>query len=404
MIKFAVKSEDLDIRTTILSALFLLSSIGAGAQIADKSYADKVAERLDSLLEAPLFQTTQVGLMVYDLTADSALYRRGERQRMRPASTMKVLTAVCALDILGGSYLFKTSLNYRGQLLADVFQGDLYLVGGFDPRFNADDMQAFVESVRRLGVDTIRGRIVADKSFKGLDKWGEGWCWDDDNPLLCPLLLSGEDNMAERFVVGLRRAGLVVQATIAEGYAPADSYNLCTRTHTIDQVLMRMMKHSDNLYAEALFYQIAALSGPYAEDTHARARINGVIEKLGFNPDDYYVADGSGLSLYNYLSAELEVALLRHAHSNPEIFNHLYPSLPVAGRDGTLKKRLTGKNTLGNVHAKTGTLTAITSLAGYLTAPNGHLLCFCIINQGVVKTTRPGRQFQDEVCRALTAP
>ena len=51
---------------------------------------------IDRLLEADMFQTSQVGLMVYDLTADSVIYRHNERQMMRPASTMKLLTAIAA--------------------------------------------------------------------------------------------------------------------------------------------------------------------------------------------------------------------------------------------------------------------------------------------------------------------
>ena len=66
---------------------------------------------IDRLLEADMFQTSQVGLMVYDLTADSVIYRHNERQMMRPASTMKLLTAIAAIDRLGGSYQTKTELT-----------------------------------------------------------------------------------------------------------------------------------------------------------------------------------------------------------------------------------------------------------------------------------------------------
>ena len=99
----------------------------------------------------------------------------------------------------------------------------------------------------------------------------------------------------------------------------------------------------------------------------------------------------------------MEVALLRYAYRNPEIFIHLYPSLPIAGQDGTLKKRMKGGFASGNVHAKTGTLTCITSLAGYCTAANGHLLAFAIITQGVMHDNN-GRNFQNRVCEAMCRP
>ncbi len=66
--------------------------------------------KLDSLLADPMFETTQVGLMVYDLTGDSAVYCRNERQTMRPASCMKLVTAITALDRLGDDYTYKTRI------------------------------------------------------------------------------------------------------------------------------------------------------------------------------------------------------------------------------------------------------------------------------------------------------
>ena len=57
----------------------------------------------------------------------------------------------------------------------------------------------------------------------------------------------------------------------------------------------------------------------------------------------------------------------------------------------------------GNVHAKTGTVTGVSSLAGYCTAANGHVLCFSIINMGI-RHTSSGRRFQDKVCEALCRP
>jgi D-alanyl-D-alanine carboxypeptidase/D-alanyl-D-alanine-endopeptidase (penicillin-binding protein 4) len=76
------------------------------------------------------------------------------------------------------------------------------------------------------------------------------------------------------------------------------------------------------------------------------------------------------------------------------------PALPVAGVDGTLKSRMQNTLAQGNVRAKTGTLTGISSLAGYCTAPNGHELAFAIINQGILDKTT-GKAFQDRVCQVL---
>lgn len=371
---------------------------------AEMAWPENVVARIDKLLEHKMFETSQVGMMVYDLTADSVIYRKNERQLMRPASTMKNVTAIAAIEKLGGSYQFNTSLYYRGGITGNVFDGDLYCVGGMDPSFGNDDMRAFVESVVQLGADTIRGRIVADLSFKDADRLGEGWCWDDDNPVLTPLLVSRKDVFVERFVELLRNSGVVVEAEVTEGDLPNGASIICTRSHSLDQILMKMMKDSNNLYAEAMFYQLAAFGGNRpATASYARQHIARLIKKIGLIPSRYKVADGSGLSLYNYVSPELQVALLRYAYNNSTIFNHLYEAMPIAGEDGTLKKRMRGTFAAGNVRAKTGTLTGISSLAGYCTAANGHLLCFCIINQGVMHNNN-GRNFQDRVCVALCKP
>ena len=125
-----------------------------------------------------------------------------------------------------------------------------------------------------------------------------------------------------------------------------------------------------------------------------------MVEATGLNPDDYQFADGSGLSLYNYLSAELLGRLLAFAYRNPDIYDPLLRSLPIAGTDGTLRRRMQQTEAAGNVQAKTGSVEGVSSLAGYCTAPNGHTLCFSILNQGVSRLSM-GRRFQDKVCEVL---
>jgi D-alanyl-D-alanine carboxypeptidase/D-alanyl-D-alanine-endopeptidase (penicillin-binding protein 4) len=145
-----------------------------------------VQTRLDSLVKDTLFERTQLGLMVYDLSADSVLYSYGGKQTLRPASTMKLLTSVTALDLLGSGYAYRTYLYYKGTITKGVLSGDVWLVGGMDPLFDETDMRIFAETLHRVGVDTIRGRIMQDISFKEEQLMGEGWCWDDDNPQLTP--------------------------------------------------------------------------------------------------------------------------------------------------------------------------------------------------------------------------
>ena len=100
------------------------------------------------------------------------------------------------------------------------------------------------------------------------------------------------------------------------------------------------------------------------------------------------------------MSPELEVDFLRYAYRHPEIYDNMLPCMPIAGVDGTLSKRMRKGAAHENVKAKTGTVTGVSSLAGYLTTANGHRICFSIINMGI-RHASSGRNFQDKVCQAL---
>ena len=381
----------------------------------DLPWPQSLQAKLQRLIGSDITRTSQLGLMVYDLDADSALFCHNEQQTMRPASTMKVITAIAALDKLGGSYQFKTDLCYTGEIKGRVLHGDIYCVGGFDPKFNTDDLNAFVEGIKRMDIDTIMGNIYADKSMKDTATLGKGWCWDDDNPCLSPLLISRKDRFVSRFAQKLVDSGVkIIDADSVDcaykfikglgnfvRQRPQGTYSIVSRFHTIEQIMMKMLKESDNLYAESMFYQLAASTGNRpATASNAKAVINRLISKIGLNPKRYNIADGSGLSLYNYVTPQLEVMMLRYAYRNENIYPHLLHALPMAGLDGTLKSRMKHTDAFENVSAKTGTVMCVSSLAGYCTAYNGHHLCFSIINQGVIHSAN-ARNFQDRVCNAM---
>lgn len=419
---FQLRAQDISTGNHVLGAdSCVIDSIVANDNITDSTIVDSLDVDtcvIDSVIPWPqslqlyldnmigrsdILKTSQLGLMVYDLDADSTIYAHNARQLMRPASTMKVITAITALDKLGGAYQFKTRLKYTGEIIDSTrtLVGDLYIVGGMDPRIGRDDLAAFAESIKKLGIDSIRGSIYLDKSMKHPDLYGEGWCWDDDNPVLSACVYGRKDNMGENFIKKLSDCGIFYDGTTTEGRAPSTAKEICSRSHSIDQILQKMMKDSNNLYAESMYYQIGLTQGKPATAKGAQNVEKNLIRKMGLNPSRYRLADGSGLSLYNYVTAELEVRFLRYAYQNSNIFNNLYTSLPIAGVDGTLEKRMRKTKAAGNVRAKTGTVTGISSLAGYVLAGNGHRLAFCIINQGVMNSAN-AKAFQDKVCVALT--
>ncbi|MGN1241044.1 MAG: D-alanyl-D-alanine carboxypeptidase/D-alanyl-D-alanine-endopeptidase [Alloprevotella sp.] len=364
-----------------------------------------LAARLDSLCADSIFGRTQLGLAVYDLTDNRYLYRRGERQCLRPASTMKVVTAIAALHTLGTGYHYSTRLLRTDGEVAQgdsIVRGNIEIKAGFDPLLSKDDLQTLIAALAAEGVRRIEGDIVADVSLKDTLAKGWGWCWDDDDAPLDALTMGGKDIFENSIRQLLADNGIVFSGTFRKGRLTPGGRTVASVERTIDEVLLPMMKKSDNLAAESMFYQIAAHSGkPYAGRREAVKAIEALVKKMGLNPAHYQFADGSGLSLYNYVTPELLVRLLAFAYTDEALRRHLLPALPIAGEDGTLARRLRGTKAQGNVRAKTGTVEGVSTLAGYCTAPNGHTLCFAIMNQGIRRTST-GRNFQDRVCRALT--
>lgn len=372
--------------------------------IADRIDTSKpLPQRLQELLDNDIFDRTQVGIYVYDLTADTLVFTHNEQQCMRPASNEKLMTAITALNDLGVLYEYRTRL-YATSIPADsdsIFTGHIYIRAGYDPLLDGDDLRAFAQSLKEHRIFRLQQPIVLDLSMKDDKRLGWGWCWDDDEVPTTPLLYRNDDKFTDNLRRIFREEGIDWDGTVTEDTTPNTATLLLTRTHNIDQVLLPMMKKSNNSMAESLFYQLAAQKGKSrAGRKQAVAHYNTLIRHIGLDPTHYQIADGSGLSLYNYLSPELLGRMLRYAYNNDDIYRHLLPSLPIAGEDGTLRKRMRGSAAQGNVRAKTGTVEGVSTLSGYLTTATGNLLCFSIMNQGI-RHTSTGRNFQDRVCKAL---
>lgn len=381
---------------------------------------------LDSLLGvSSVAATSDVGIMVYDLTADTCLYEHNAHHTMRPASTQKLITGITALDNLGYDYLYTTSLCYTGRIdTAYVFCpedsvmklrrgslcGDLYIVGAMDPKLDSEDLGMLADRIHEMGIDTITGRLCGDRSFMNDDKYGEGWCWDDDNPELSALHFNRKDALLQNFAKALRKAGIVVLGNTVERTCPSTALWLTSVTHSLPEILEKVMKNSNNAYAETLLYHLGAINSKPSTAKKGIAIEEALLKKIYTSAPSQLVqstsvpphrfADGSGLSLYNYVSPEMEVAYLHYAYNHDNIFSHLYEALPIAGYDGTLDKRM--KNTCAelNVHAKTGTLTGVISLAGYCKTSEDHTLAFSIILNGCLDSEK-ARKLQDKICTIL---
>lgn len=214
-------------------------------------------------------------------------------------------------------------------------------------------------------------------------------------------LFGSEHFFLDVFTERLRQAGITM-GLYGLGVVPPDARRLGEVSRPITEVLHQAMKKSDNLSAEALFYNLARSLSPYRPATAADGVdvIESQIAALGYDPSQYNIADGSGVSLYNYISPDLLLGFLVYAYHQKPLFEVLYESLPIAGVDGTLSARMNKTKACRRVHAKTGTVTGVSSLAGYALASNGHMMAFVIINQNILKGSQ-ARAFQNKICVEL---
>lgn len=149
----------------------------------------------------------------------------------------------------------------------------------------------------------------------------------------------------------------------------------------LSEIAVRLMKTSQNLIAETLMTRIGQVSDPPDVDpmTAARGAYERTLAAWGVPADSVIVADGSGLSRYDFVTADALVAVLTQMARDPRHAGPFEASLPIMGVDGTLERRSRGTRLEGRVRAKTGTISNVRALAGYLTTQGGERVAFAIV-------------------------
>lgn len=127
-----------------------------------------------------------------------------------------------------------------------------------------------------------------------------------------------------------------------------------------------------------------ATAAPAAPPQHyqveaAREVYEEVLSSWGVPETQHVIADGSGLSRYNFLTADMLVKILRQMARDPRHKAAFEATLPIAGKDGTLERRMKGTRAENNVHAKTGTISNVRSLSGYVRTRDNELIGFSVI-------------------------
>ncbi len=163
----------------------------------------------------------------------------------------------------------------------------------------------------------------------------------------------------------------------------------------LSEIVRAMDKESDNLFAEELFRTVAKEIGGKGDWITGAVMMKRYLASIEIDTSRIAIADGSGLSRMDLVSADDIVKLLRAMHDKPKLFDTFFASLPIMGVDGTVASRLKGTAADGNVHAKTGFLTGDRSISGYLTTRDGELLAFSIIGNNFTVPVREANNIQD---------
>ena len=226
------------------------------------------------------------------------------------------------------------------------------------------------------------GRIVARRSGDGIQV--SGTIGSRSAPRRYSLVVQEPPMFAAgALAASLQKVGVTVEGGLRAGGTPGGADEVA-RVHSLPlaNMVSYMNRESINHFAE-LMYRNAARSGgmPGSAQSAQEALQKFLSEKAGVHPSHVRVADGSGLSEADSLTARAMVHLLSYAHraSWGPVF---HASMPVAGESELMRRRMRASPAQGNLHAKTGTTNSVVSLTGYVTALNGEVLAFAFIYNG----------------------
>jgi D-alanyl-D-alanine carboxypeptidase/D-alanyl-D-alanine-endopeptidase (penicillin-binding protein 4) len=202
----------------------------------------------------------------------------------------------------------------------------------------------------------------------------------------------------------LQTVGIVVHGGVERGLSPAKTKILTEHRAPLLPILVNLNKPSDNLSAELLLKTIGAEKfgrpGTAAKGIRAMRQFLG---SAGVDTNAVYSADGSGASHYNLITPSNLVNLLAAMWKNFAVRNEFAATLPIAGVDGTLRGRMKGTPAEGVLHAKTGTISAVSTLSGYTTTADGEELAFSMMMQHFLSSSRAIRSIQDRLGVELCA-
>jgi D-alanyl-D-alanine carboxypeptidase/D-alanyl-D-alanine-endopeptidase (penicillin-binding protein 4) len=330
-----------------------------------------------------------------------------------PASTTKLLTGTAALAALGPETRFVTKVVAGGP-------GRVVLVGGGDPFLMSEPAEADQPTYpERADITTLAQLTAAKLRKQGRtqvsvgydDSWFAGpsvnpaWPADYIPGVVSPITALWVDEgripgsfshvadpsltAAQTFTAALVAAGIEVTAPPAYGVAdPGGRQLAAVRSAPVREIVERVLEVSDNEAAEVLAHQVGRAVTGTGSFVDGVTGVVGTLRELGVRTNGIEVYDGSGLSRENHLTPGALTAVLRAASdpANPDLHT-VVSALPVAGFTGSLTNRFDDAfpDARGLVRAKTGTLTAVSSLAGIAVDQDGNEMVFVLMADRIKK-------------------
>jgi serine-type D-Ala-D-Ala carboxypeptidase/endopeptidase (penicillin-binding protein 4) len=389
----------------------------AGSPAADPALGRALAAQMR-------FAGPSSGAFVVNATEGRTVLRWRQHRGRVLASNAKLFTTSAALARFGTDGRLGTEVRGVGRLELDgTWRGDLYLRGGGDPTFGSArfvrraygsgaTVEALAAEVDEAGIQSVSGRIYGDESrfdsLRGGPASGYGtsvWV----GPLSALSFnrgLASERGFsfqrtpasfaAGRLDAALERRGIPVARRPAARPTPAGATVMAgVESPPMARLAQLTNKPSDNFFAEML------LKGLGLQATGRGTTLRGARVAAGFARglgSGARLVDGSGLS-YSNRATPFRVTRLLTALMARDEFEDFRASLSVAGRDGTLAPRMRRGPARGRCQAKTGTLTAVSTLSGYCEARSGDIYAFSILMNGVSITG--ARRLQDRMAQAM---
>jgi D-alanyl-D-alanine carboxypeptidase/D-alanyl-D-alanine-endopeptidase (penicillin-binding protein 4) len=367
--------------------------------------------RLAHALEVRGIDAGRSGAVAVDLTSGNVVFARNPDLSLAPASNEKLPVTFAALQELGPTYRFHTDVLGTGRLVDGVWHGNLVVKGFGDPTLTTAKLDLLVRRMLARGIRSVDGRILGDESWFDTQRTAPGWkssyymleCpplsalsvdqgWYDNHYAVRPALAA-----AGTFKHLLRVHG-VPSGPAAIGKAPASATVLATvRSRTLLSVLRDMDHESDNFDAELLLKELGAEKGGAGSSGAGAAVVRRALAAAGIPLTGVVIADGSGLSLDDRVTASALTALLVHMWNDETMRGEVWSMLPVAGINGTLVRRMRDTPAQGQIRAKTGTTDEASALSGYAR----ERYAFAVIQNGSPVSDFAAREAQDRFATAL---